>query len=64
MALFLVASIWRAWPRAADWAMRRGFYVMCMALRRCSGSCWEFLKPYPRLIGPFNLFHRACAWGW
>lgn len=30
--------------------------------------CWEFLKPYPELIGPFNLFHLLSlgliAYGW
>jgi uncharacterized membrane protein YeaQ/YmgE (transglycosylase-associated protein family) len=58
MALFLLAYLAGLAVRAR-WAMRRGFYVMCMtyAVQRFA---WEFLKPYPRLIGPFNLFHILC----
>ena len=49
------------------WAMQRGFYVLCFwyGLQR---FVWEFLKPYPTLVGPFNLFHCLClglmAYGW
>jgi len=49
------------------WALRRGFYIMCIwyGLQR---FLWEFLKPYPRLIGPFNVFHILClglvVYGW
>lgn len=42
--------------RRSPWAMRRSFYVLCI----CYGAqrfCWEFLKPYPTVAGPFNLFH-------
>jgi len=66
MALFLAAYLIGLQHRA-DWAMRRGFYAMCMAygLQR---FVWEFLKPYPKLIGPFNIFHMLClglvAYGW
>lgn len=58
MALFLLAYLAGLSVRA-PWAMRRGFYVMCLwyAAQR---FVWEFLKPYPRLIGPFNLFHVLC----
>jgi phosphatidylglycerol---prolipoprotein diacylglyceryl transferase len=49
------------------WAMRRGFYVLCLWYG-AQRFVWEFLKPYPRLIGPFNLFHLLCAglvaYGW
>jgi prolipoprotein diacylglyceryltransferase len=27
----------------------------------CQRFVWEFLKPYPTLIGPFNIFHIVCA---
>jgi uncharacterized membrane protein YeaQ/YmgE (transglycosylase-associated protein family) len=51
----------------ADWALRRGFYVLC-GWYGAQRFGWEFLKPYPRLIGPFNLFHLLClglvAYGW
>lgn len=58
MALFLLAYLAGLAVRA-PWAMRRGFYVMCLwyGVQRFA---WEFLKPYPRLIGPFNLFHVLC----
>lgn len=66
MALFLGLYLWGL-KRRADWAMRRGFYVMCLwyGLQRFA---WEFLKPYPRLIRPFNIFHLLCLglalYGW
>ena len=66
MALFLAVYLIALWNRR-PWAMRRGFYVMCVwyGLQRFA---WEFLKPYPRLIGPFNVFHLMCAglmaYGW
>ncbi|HLZ73707.1 prolipoprotein diacylglyceryl transferase family protein [Phenylobacterium sp.] len=66
MALFLAAYLWGLKVRA-PWAMRRGFYAMCLwyGVQRFA---WEFLKPYPPLIGPFNLFHVLCgglvAYGW
>ena len=59
MAGFLVAWLWGLEVRA-PWAMRRGFYALCV----CYGLqrfAWEFLKPYPRLVGPFNVFHLLCA---
>lgn len=62
LAVYLVAL-----ARRRPWAMRRGFYVMCVwyGVQRFA---WEFLKPYPRLIGPFNLFHLLCLglviYGW
>jgi hypothetical protein len=66
MALFLAVYI-GGLARGGAWAVRRGFYAMCMAygLQR---FCWEFLKPYPRLVGPLNLFHFLSAglvvYGW
>ena len=59
MAGFLAAWLWGLKARAS-WAMRRGFYALCV----CYGLqrfAWEFLKPYPRLLGPFNVFHILCA---
>jgi len=62
LALYLVGLQTRA-----DWAMRRGFYVMC-GWYGAQRFCWEFLKPYPLLIGPFNLFHLLSlgliVYGW
>lgn len=66
MALFLAVYL-AALRRRAPWALRRGFYAMCIwyGLQR---FCWEFLKPYPPVVGPFNLFQILCgglvAYGW
>jgi phosphatidylglycerol:prolipoprotein diacylglycerol transferase len=66
MAVFLAAYLLGLQRRSA-WAMRRGFYFMCMAYG-AQRFVWEFLKPYPRLIGPFNIFHILCGglvvYGW
>lgn len=39
--------------------LRQGFYLFVgwYALQR---FVWEFLKPYPHIFGPFNLFHLIC----
>jgi prolipoprotein diacylglyceryltransferase len=55
MALFLALFVWGLAKRA-PWAMRRGFYVM-VAWYGLQRFVWEFLKPYPTIVGPFNLFH-------
>ena len=66
MALFLAVYL-VGLHRRSPWALRRGFYAMCLwyGVQRFA---WEFLKPYPPLIGPFNLFHILCgglaAYGW
>lgn len=55
VALFL-ALYWRALIRNQSWAVRHGFhyFVLAYAVQRFA---WEFLKPYPSVIGPLNLFH-------
>ena len=55
MAAFL-AVYWRALVMERPWAMRHGFhaFVLAYAVQRFA---WEFLKPYPLLVGPFNVFH-------
>ncbi len=59
-AMAVVLALYLFGLRArADWALRRGFYVMC-GWYGAQRFCWEFLKPYPRMIGPFNLFHLLC----
>jgi phosphatidylglycerol:prolipoprotein diacylglycerol transferase len=49
-----------ALARRAAWTESRAFYlfVLCYGAQR---FVWEFLKPYPRLIGPFDLFHLLAA---
>jgi uncharacterized membrane protein YeaQ/YmgE (transglycosylase-associated protein family) len=59
MALFLAVYLLGLRARA-DWALRRGFYVMC-GWYGAQRFGWEFLKPYPHVIGPFNLFHLLSA---
>jgi phosphatidylglycerol:prolipoprotein diacylglycerol transferase len=66
MAVFLALYL-AGLRRRAPWAMRRGFYAMCVWYG-AQRFVWEFLKPYPTLVGPFNLFHVLCgglvAYGW
>jgi phosphatidylglycerol:prolipoprotein diacylglycerol transferase len=54
MLAFLAAYL-LALRRRAAWTRDRAFYlfVLCYAAQR---FLWEFLKPYPRLIGPLDLF--------
>jgi phosphatidylglycerol:prolipoprotein diacylglycerol transferase len=58
MAAFLLVFLAGVAART-DWAMRRGFYLLCIwyGVQRFA---WEFLKPYPRLVGPLNVFHLLC----
>ncbi|MEZ5996544.1 MAG: prolipoprotein diacylglyceryl transferase [Hyphomonadaceae bacterium] len=55
MLLFLGAYLVGLGLRA-PWAVMRGFYFMVLwyAGQR---FVWEFFKPYPSVLGPFNLFH-------
>ena len=66
MAAFLAAYL-EGLARRRPWAMRRGFYALCLWYGATRFG-WEFLKPYPPLIGPLNLFHLLCgglaAYGW
>lgn len=58
MALFLAAFIWGLRNRQA-WAISHGFYWLAIAYG-AQRFLWEFLKPYPTLIGPLNHFHLIC----
>jgi phosphatidylglycerol:prolipoprotein diacylglycerol transferase len=55
MALFLV-FYWHALVGGRSWALRHGFHLFVLAYAT-QRFAWEFLKPYPRLIGPLNVFH-------
>jgi prolipoprotein diacylglyceryltransferase len=59
MLVFLAAFTWGLRQRQ-DWAMRHGFYWLAIAYGT-QRFLWEFLKPYPTLIGPLNHFHLLCA---
>jgi len=58
MLAFLVAYL-REIARGNGFVLRQGFYLFVgwYALQRFA---WEFLKPYPGLIGPLNIFHLIC----
>lgn len=55
MALFAFVYI-RAKLRGARWAEAHAFHAMIIvyAVQR---FLWEFLKPYPAVLGPLNVFH-------
>lgn len=59
MAGFLALHI-PARAHGRRWAVAHGFhaFVLWYAVQR---FVWEFCKPYPRLAGPFNLFHLICG---
>ena len=54
MLVFLVV-FWQALSRRRRWATDYGFhaFVLAYATQRFA---WEFLKPYPKLVGELNLF--------
>jgi phosphatidylglycerol---prolipoprotein diacylglyceryl transferase len=58
MAVFLASYLF-ALGRRDLWAVRNGFHVMCVWYG-AQRFLWEFLKPYPTLVGPFNVFHILC----
>jgi prolipoprotein diacylglyceryltransferase len=59
MLAFLVLYL-RGLAHRSAFVMCDGFYVFVLwyGVQRFA---WEFLKPYPALVGPFNLFHILCA---
>lgn len=59
MALFLAIYL-RALHRREPWALRRAFYALCLWYG-AQRFAWEFLKPYPPVLAPFNLFHLICG---
>jgi phosphatidylglycerol---prolipoprotein diacylglyceryl transferase len=58
LAFLLVALVLLA--RRDRWFMANGFYAL-VAFYAAQRFCWEFLKPYAAVVGPFNLFHLVCA---
>ncbi|MCE9521889.1 MAG: prolipoprotein diacylglyceryl transferase [Alphaproteobacteria bacterium] len=59
MVAFLVAFVLGLQQRAR-WATAQGFYWLAIAYG-AQRFVWEFLKPYPTLVGPLNHFHLMCA---
>lgn len=68
MLIFLIAYL-AGLARRAKWALAHGFHLMAI-FYGAQRFIWEFLKPYPTVIGPFNLFHiislglviYGCVW--
>jgi prolipoprotein diacylglyceryltransferase len=58
MAAFLVWFL-RRLAAGGEWLRRHGFAVF-VAVYAGQRFLWEFLKPYPTVLGPFNLFHLLC----
>ena len=55
LAFYLVAL-----ARRARWTEDRAFYLFIL-FYAAQRFCWEFLKPYPRLLGPLDLFQLLAA---
>ena len=55
MAAFLAVYLCARRDNAA-WARNHAFHAMII-FYACQRFLWEFLKPYPAVLGPLNLFH-------
>ena len=55
MAAFLAVYL-RARINNAGWARHHAFHAMII-FYAAQRFVWEFLKPYPAVLGPLNLFH-------
>lgn len=58
MLLFLLLHI-LALKQRRRWATESSFYLLAIWYGT-QRFFWEFLKPYPSVVGPFNLFHLIC----
>ncbi len=70
LAMLIFLGVWiSGLAMRAKWALAHGFHAMAI-FYGAQRFLWEFLKPYPTLIGPFNLFHfislglviYGCVW--
>jgi phosphatidylglycerol---prolipoprotein diacylglyceryl transferase len=50
------AVYFRARSNGARWACDHAFQAMII-FYACQRFAWEFLKPYPAVLGPLNIFH-------
>jgi len=55
MLAFTIAYL-KARLRGAAWVRDHAFHAMII-FYACQRFLWEFLKPYPAVLGPLNLFH-------
>lgn len=58
MLVFLVLYL-RAIALGSALFLRDGFYLF-VSFYGVQRFFWEFLKPYPTILGPFNVFHVLC----
>jgi len=58
MALFLTLYL-REIARGNALFRSQGFYLF-VGWYACQRFAWEFLKPYPAIFGPLNIFHAVC----
>jgi len=42
--------------RRSPLVLRSGFHLM-VGFYAVQRFCWEFLKPYPKVLGPVDMFH-------
>lgn len=59
MAAFLIFSLVML-ARRSRFFMHNGFYLLAIWYG-AQRFAWEFLKPYGKVTGPFNIFHFVCA---
>ena len=52
---FLVWFLWRL-ARRSPLVLRSGFHLL-VGFYAVQRFLWEFLKPYPKVVGPFDMFH-------
>lgn len=55
LAWFLLAA-----KRRRPLVLSNGFHLFLLVYAG-QRFAWEFLKPYPAVLGPFNVFHLVCA---
>jgi prolipoprotein diacylglyceryltransferase len=58
MVAFLIVFL-REIARRSEFVLKNGFYLF-VAWYAAQRFAWEFLKPYPAVVGPFNIFHLIC----
>lgn len=58
MLLFLAVYL-TALARGSAFVRRQGFYLF-VGWYAAQRFVWEFLKPYPAVLGPLNVFHLIC----
>jgi phosphatidylglycerol:prolipoprotein diacylglycerol transferase len=58
MALLLIVYLTRI-ARGSEFFRAQGFYLF-VGWYACQRFVWEFIKPYPTILGPFNIFHAIC----